>query len=130
MCQTVLFFFFFFDNLDWDVNDHTPVSQTGSVVWSLTSQVKKGIKKNPFCETVVWPLTFWSKTTFFKKNGEKPGPRDRGMVTVTPGQKPERRRPSSIKLPLTDRRWTPANCCLLNCRQYDGVERKGTNSAF
>ncbi len=25
-----------FDNLDWDVNDHTPVSQTASVVWSLT----------------------------------------------------------------------------------------------
>ncbi len=35
--------FFFFDNLDWDVNDHTPVSQTGSMVWSLKSQVKKGI---------------------------------------------------------------------------------------
>ncbi len=51
--------FFFFDNFDWDVNDHTPVSQTGSVVWSLMSQVKKGIKKKPVCETVVGPLTFW-----------------------------------------------------------------------
>ncbi len=39
VCQTG----FFFDDLDWDVNDHTLVSQTGSVVWSLTSQVKKGI---------------------------------------------------------------------------------------
>ncbi len=29
--------FFFVDNLDWDVNDHTPVSQIGSVVWSLMS---------------------------------------------------------------------------------------------
>ncbi len=28
---------FFKDILDWDVNDHTMVSQTGSVVWSLTS---------------------------------------------------------------------------------------------
>ncbi len=29
--------FFLEDILDWDVNDHTTVSQTGSVVWSLTS---------------------------------------------------------------------------------------------
>ncbi len=97
---------FFFDNLDWYVNDHTPVSQTGSVVWSLTSQVKEGIKKNPVCETMVWPLTFWSKTTFLKKR-KNPGPRDRGMVTSGPGQKPECRRPSSIKLPLIDGRQMP-----------------------
>ncbi len=28
---------FFIDILDWDVNDNTTISQTGSVVWSLTS---------------------------------------------------------------------------------------------
>ncbi len=38
VCQTR---FFLKDILDCDVNDHTTVSQTGSVVWTLTSQVKK-----------------------------------------------------------------------------------------
>ncbi len=34
VCQTG---FFLKDILDWDVNDHTTASQTGSIVWSLTS---------------------------------------------------------------------------------------------
>ncbi len=39
--------FFFFDILDLDVNDYTTVSQTGSVVWSLTSHVEKVKEKKP-----------------------------------------------------------------------------------
>ncbi len=35
----------FFDILDFDINDHTTVSQTGSVVWSLTSYVEKVTEK-------------------------------------------------------------------------------------
>ncbi len=42
-------------------------------------------KKNPVCETMVWPLTL-----------KKPGLEDRGTVTAEPGQKPEHWRPSSI----------------------------------
>ncbi len=82
--------FFFFGNLDWDVNDHTPVSQTGSVVWSLTSQVKKGIKKprsvRPWyglwrsdanCDrknTLVWQTVVWPLRL------QKPGLSDRGVA--------------------------------------------------
>ncbi len=40
------------------------------------------------------------KTTL--KKWKKPGPRDQGMVTAGPGQKPERRHPLSIKLSLID----------------------------
>ncbi len=47
---------------------------------------QKSIKKNRVCETMVWPLML-----------KKRGPGDRGMVTAGMGQKPERRRPSSIK---------------------------------
>ncbi len=39
-----------------------------------------------------------------KKKRKKNGSRDLGMVTAEPGQKLERRRPSSIKLPLIDGR--------------------------
>ncbi len=46
----------FFYILDLDVNDHTMVSQTRSVVWSLTSYVEKVTEKKLVCETVVWPL--------------------------------------------------------------------------
>ncbi len=53
VCQTKVFFF---DILDLDVNDHTTVSQTGPVVWSLTSYVEKVTRKNPVCETEVWSL--------------------------------------------------------------------------
>ncbi len=67
---------------------------------------KKDLKKTPVCETMVWPLTSWSKTTL-KKNEKKPGPRDRDMVTAGRGQKPECRASSSIKLPLIDGRRTP-----------------------
>ncbi len=42
-----------------------------------------------------------------KKNGKTPDPRDRGMVTARPGQKPECRPPLSIKLPLIDGRRMP-----------------------
>ncbi len=47
---------------------------------------QKSDKKNPVCNTVVWTLTL-----------KNPGPGDQGMVTAGPGQKPEHRRPSSIK---------------------------------
>ncbi len=47
---------------------------------------QKSDKKNLVCETMVWPLTL-----------KKPDPGNRGMVTAGPSQKPERRRPSSIK---------------------------------
>ncbi len=47
---------------------------------------KSDFKKNPNCETMVWPLTL-----------KKPGPGDQGMVTAGLGQKPERWRPLSIK---------------------------------
>ncbi len=89
---------FFFDNLDWDVNDHTSVSQTGSVVWSLTSQVKKGIKENPDLSDRGVAIDVLVKNDYRKK----PSPRDPGMVTAGPGQKPECWRPLSIKLPLID----------------------------
>ncbi len=59
---------------------------------------KKGLKK-PVCETVVWPLTFWSKTTFKKM--------EKNLVSQRPGQKPECRRLSSIKHPLIDGRRMP-----------------------
>ncbi len=48
---------FFFDILDLNLNDHTIVSQTGSVVRSLTSYVDKVTEKKTVCETVVQPLT-------------------------------------------------------------------------
>ncbi len=47
---------------------------------------QKSDKKTPICETMVWPLTL-----------KKPGLGDRGMVTASPGQKPECWRPSSNK---------------------------------
>ncbi len=53
-----------------------------------------------------------------------------GMVTAGPGEKSERGRPLSIKLPLIDGRQTPVNCCIPDCRKYDGAEQKGANSAF
>ncbi len=62
----------FFYILDLDINDHTIVSQTRSVVWSLMSYAEKGTEK-------------------------KPGLWDRGMVTGRRGEKPEHRRPLSIK---------------------------------
>ncbi len=62
--------------------------------------------KKPVCKTMVWPLMFWSKTTF-KKNGKKPGPSDRSMVFAGLCQKPERQRPLSIKLPLIVGRQMP-----------------------
>ncbi len=100
------------------------------MVSSLTSQVKTGVKKNPVCETMVWPLTFRSKTTE-KKNGKNPGPRDQGMVPARSGQKPEHRPPLSIKLPLIDGQWTPG-LELLPFRslkiQWRGTE--GGNSDF
>ncbi len=43
ICQTG----FFFDILDLVVNDHTTVSQTGSVVWSVTSYVERVTGKKP-----------------------------------------------------------------------------------
>ncbi len=46
---------------------------------------KKGLKK-PVCEAVLWLLTL-----------KKPSPRDRGMVTGGPGEKPEHRCLSFIK---------------------------------
>ncbi len=40
--------------LDLDVNDYTTISQTGSVVWSQTSYVKKVTEKKP------WSVRPWS----------------------------------------------------------------------
>ncbi len=37
---------FFFDILDKDINDHTMVLQTRSLVWSLTSNVERVTEKN------------------------------------------------------------------------------------
>ncbi len=52
----------------------------------ITDVLGQKSNKKTACETVVWPLTL-----------KKRGPGDRGMVTAWPGEKPERRRPSSIK---------------------------------
>ncbi len=57
--------------------------------WRPTS--KRWQKKNLVCETAIWPLAL-----------KKPGLWDWGMVTGGPGEKPERRHPSSIK---TSRYW-------------------------
>ncbi len=71
------------------------------------------------------------KTDLEKKPGKPTDPKDRGMVTARPGQKPERRPPSSIKLPLIDGRRAPG-LELLPFRspqiQWRGTE--GGNSGF
>ncbi len=81
--------FFCIPFLTWDVRDHTtdPVCETG--VSSLTSQSKLSTPLG--WQTVVWPLTFWSKT-IFKNNGRTPGLWDRGVATGGPGQKPVRKK--------------------------------------
>ncbi len=52
---------------------------------------QKSDKKTPVCETVVWPLTSWSKRTL-KIKFKKPGLWDRDVSTGRPGQKPDRKK--------------------------------------
>ncbi len=104
--QNPFFFNFFSVVFDQDVSGHTTVCQTvflkdildcesmtisqshrpGPWNGHWCPRSKKWYKKNPVCETVVWPLTL-----------KKPGPGDWGMVTGGPSEKPECWRPLSIK---------------------------------
>ncbi len=87
----------FFKSLFWPKTSVT-IPQTQSVrPWygHWRPSLKYLLKKHPVWQTVVWPLTSWSKTTL-KRKWKKHGLWDRGVNIDGPGQKPDRKKIPSL----------------------------------